>query len=103
MLAVDVLYKLLSHEVEERRLYWVQMIHVDRYRGREAHEVHVRAVGVEDCGGCMLAVDVLYKLLSHEVEERRLYWVQIIHVDRDCSREAHEVHVRRLCRIGTVI
>ncbi len=21
----------LSHEVEDRRLYWVQMIHVDRY------------------------------------------------------------------------
>jgi len=49
----------LSHEVEDRRLYWVQMIHVDRYCSREAHEVHVRAVDVEDCGGCMLAVDVL--------------------------------------------
>ena len=49
----------LSHEVEEHRLYWVQMIHADRYCSREAHEVCVRAVGVDDCGGCMLAVDVL--------------------------------------------
>ncbi len=72
MLAVDVPQKSLSHEVEEGRLYQVQMIHADRYCSREAHEVCVRAVGVDDCGGCMLVVDVLQKSLSHEVEERRL-------------------------------
>jgi hypothetical protein len=44
------------------------MIHVDRYCRREAHEVRVRAVGVEDCGlsrlwrlhaGCRCTVEIV--------------------------------------------